>query len=194
MSDVEVVIVLGKGVLPNGTLASTVRHELDYAASLGKPIICSGGHWGLTLNPPPLPEATAMAQYLQQPSLTEPWSRDTIGNLLLSKFIVDQHGWKTIEIVSSIEHLARVQLIAEKVFHHGYHLQYHGHNHAMTVRQYLHARRYEWLAKRFDRWLLRKLPEQLDHPWEWLVQHHFMYSDNGLLNLAKSVANRPTHR
>ena len=194
MSDVEVVVVLGKGILPNGTLPSTVRHELAYASQRNLPIICSGGQWGLLLNPTTISEADVMAHYLQQPVFTETISKDTIGNLLLSKYIIDQHGWKTIEIVTSAEHLGRVQFIAEKVFHRGYHLQYHGHDHAMTARQFLQTRRYEWLAKLYDRWVLRKLPEQLEHPLEWLEQHHFMYSENGLLHLAKVFANRPAHR
>lgn len=194
MSDVEVVIVLGKGILPNGTLPSTVRHELDYALRLNKPIICSGGQWGLSLKPSHLAEATVMTNYLQHPALLETQSKDTIGNLLLSKQLVDQYGWKTIEIVSSVEHMARVQVIAERVFHHGYHLQYHGHDHLMTAGQYLHSRRYELLAKLYDRWILRKLPEQVDHPLQWLEEHHFMYSENSLLHLAKTLANRPAHR
>ncbi len=194
MSDVEVIVVLGKGLLPDGSLPGIVRHELDYALRLDRPILCSGGQWGLLLNPPATAEANVMASYLQRPVFVETESKDTIGNLLLSKQLIDQHGWKTVEIISSAEHLARVQLIAERVFNHGYQLQYHGHEHLMTARQYLHSRRYEWVAKLYARWILRKLPDHLDHPLLWLKQHHFMYSENSLLHLAKAFANRPTHR
>lgn len=194
MSDVEVVVVLGKGLLTDGSLPIIVRHNLDYANQQGLPIICTGGRWGLLPDAPTLPEATVMAEYLAQPVFTETQSKDTIGNLLLSKQIIDQHGWRTVEFVTSVDHLPRVHYIAERVFHNGYHLQYHGHDHVMTAQQWLRVKRYEWLSKCYDRWVLRKLPNDLSDPLTWLQQHHLMYSKNLIRDFLRIIVSRPTHR
>ena len=198
MSDIDVVVVLGKGVQPDGSLPELVQHTLNYAANLNKPIIVSGQHWGLLAETGALTEATVMAHYLrtrtQQTIMLEEQSKDTIGNLLLSKAMMDLHGWTTVQIVTSAEHLPRVQWLAERIFHSGYHLQYHGHEHLMTARAYVHARHYEWWAKWFDRWILRTLPTELTDPLQWLQRHHFMYSENLWSLWLRAALTRPSHR
>ncbi len=182
-----VIIILGKGVIGESNIPTVVQHEINYAINLSRTqpvhaIIFSGDYWGFGEKTTGLTEAAAMKQYaltLQPPAklllLTEELSKDTIGNLVYSKKIIDQYGWKEVLILTTATHLARVQYITERVFGQGYKLMYHGHEHSMTVWQYFYARRYERLAWWYMRYMLWRMPSKTDAAAAWLQRRRFIY-------------------
>lgn len=200
---IEAIIIFGKGVQPDGTLPSLVEHELRYAALQCwrqpiQAIICSGDYWGLADKPNNTSEAEAMAGFVRRfvPAtvtvLAETQSKDTIGNLLYSKQLIDQHGWKSLLLLSSVDHLPRIHYLAEHIFDHSYELSYHGHQHHLTAQQYLHSLSYERFARWYARWFFHRFQQHDFTDWQ---QHHFMYRPNLVLSLAKlTVHSRPIHR
>lgn len=199
----EVIIILGKGIKAGGSLPTLVQHELQYVASLCytqtiKAIICSGDYWGLQDKPGTQSEAELMAAAIRSllpPEvmiIPENRSKDTIGSLLYCKEILDQLGYRRVLIMSSADHLPRIQYIAEQVFGQEYELDYHGHQHTYSWRQYLHTLRYERLAHWYARWFFYRLAHHSLEQWQ---QYHFMYHPNLALTLAKFlIRSRPIHR
>lgn len=65
-------------------------------------------------------EASAMARYAEQNGIPaqavveEPGSRNTLENILNCEAIMDAHGWRSVEVVSSPEHLARAAVLLER--------------------------------------------------------------------------------
>ena len=188
---IEAIVILG----------NLVRHELDYAIRLYgqqpiQAVICSGQYWGLAVNPSHATEASVMCQYLQPhlPAavqlIAEDQSKDTIGNLLYTKALLDEQPWRHILILASVDHLPRIQYIAEHVFGHDYALSYHGHQHSYTVRQYLHLVRYERLAWWYARWFFYRLAHHPDTPWQ---QYHFMYHPNLRQRVVRRMIRRPVY-
>lgn len=200
---IEVIIILGKGIKTDGSLPTLVQHELKYAASRChlqpiKAIVCSGDYWGLINKPSGQSEAALMADFIRPllpPAvqlIAEEQSRDTISNLFFCKQILDKHQWQHILILSSADHLSRIQYLAEQVFGPEYSLAYHGHQHSYTLRQYLHTLRYERMARWYARWFFYRLAHHPTEPWQ---QYHFMYHPNLALTLAKFlIRSRPIHR
>ncbi len=199
---IEVIIILGKGVKADGSLPAVVQHEIQYAAQLCQlqpipAIILAGDYWGLLSSGSVIAEAEVMRRWAlgkippQTEVICETQSRDTIGNLLFSKDILEQRGWRNVLILSSADHLPRVQYIAEHVFGHDYELSYHGHQHSYTLRQYLHTLRYERLARWYAHWFFYRLAH---HPPEQWQQYHFMYHSNIMLHVARRIIQRPVHR
>ena len=64
-------------------------------------------------------EAQAMARYALQCGIPpqvlieEPASRDTLENIVNSEAIMDAHHWRSVEVVSSPEHLARTAVLLQ---------------------------------------------------------------------------------
>lgn len=202
------VLVLAKGILPDGSLPLIVQHELDYAIQLARhvpvsAIIVSGQYWGLADNPTPQSEAAVMHQYLQAklgedtvPVLVEDQSKDTIGNIVFSKQLIDTHQLKRVMVLATADHMVRVQYIMRQVFGStGYQLSYHSHQHLSTARQYLHTRRYEFMAWCYARWWFWTLPSRSTRSMiVHLYRHHFMYHSSWWTAVLKQWLRRPAHR
>lgn len=201
MNAPDVIIILGKGVAADGTVPEIVRHQIDYAIQLceHQPIqalLFSGEYWGLRDNLSTITEAAAMKQYAECvcPTqlqariqfLTEQQSKDTIGNMVFTKAIIDRHHWKNILIMSTADHLARVHYIAQRVFGAGYTIHYHGHQHMITPPQYRYVRRYEWIAWQYAQLFFWRRGANL--------QRHFMYHSNWLRTWLRVIVARPAHR
>jgi uncharacterized SAM-binding protein YcdF (DUF218 family) len=199
----EAIIILGKGITADDSLPELVRHEIDYAAQLSRQqpvsaVIFTGDYWGLGVNPGTLPEAVVMYRYASKlfPAavqlLCEEQAKDTIGNILYGKALLDEHGWRNLLILSSADHAARVQYIARQVFDTHYNVQFHGHQHSTSPSEYRRTRRYERLAGWYARWFFTRLHWTPRRPWQQL---HFMYRDGAMVQLVKAVLRRrPAHR
>ena len=203
----EVILLLGKGVEADGSLPLRVQQEINNAITLcyerSIPVLLfSGKYSGLHINPGHTTEAVAMKQYAieqntkhQLTFFTEEESEDTISNIILSKVIIDRHGWRNILVMSSADHLQRVEYICAKVFGSNYQLSYHGLQQATTVRQYWHVRRYELMSWLFARRLLRYTwPDDNSKMVHWLYSHHFLYNGSRLKKILQSKFSRPVHR
>lgn len=203
---IEVILILGKGVQADGSLPDIVQHEIQYAAQLCRQqpiraILFSGDHWGLATSASIVPEAEAMRRFYKTATigkipaqvavLCETQAKDTIGNLLFSKALLDERPWRHLLMLAAAEHLPRVQYIAEQVFGHDYELQYHGHQHVYTLRQYLHTKRYERLARWYAQWFFYRLGQHPTADWQ---RYHFMYHPNWLARVLARVVRRPVHR
>ncbi len=201
---IDAVIILGKGVNPDGSLPDIVQHELDYVLRLlaQQPtplVIVSGRQWGLAGTSGTISEAQAMADYFHINSnmavQLEDQSLDTIGNLVFSKQILDQHHAKHILVVSTVAHLVRVKYIVSQLFDRSYHFSYHGHQHLFSPLEYVHTVRYELCSSLYAHWFFWKFCHQSNQDLAtYLRRHHFMYRASRLRQWLTWVVQRPVHR
>ena len=119
-SQVDALLVLGTPTEMDGTLTAAQRWRVDeaireYRAGRARYILFTGGptNHGFV-------EADTMARYaLQQgiPSsalLEERRAMTTVENIRDSQVILDAHGLKRVEVISSAEHLPRAALLLER--------------------------------------------------------------------------------
>lgn len=194
----DVILILGQGLEPDDSVPIHVQHEIQRALAFCKEqsipaILFSGNYWGLRKNPHALPEANAMLAYAKTlPNkniqlLTETQSLDTIGNLVFSKIIIDNHHWKNIMIMSNVQHIIRVQYIVKRIFNPQYTVTYQGHQAVTSAYQLRHTQHYRWFATIYTRWILRKTwPDDNTKMLHWLKQHHFLYN-RSFLNKFMSI-------
>ncbi len=114
----DVIIVLGSGLLENGSPGPALTRRSTHAANLwhegvAPSIICTGGQ----TNSAPRSEASACREVLQShdvPSsaiVLEDDSRSTEENALNSQAIMDANGWETAVLVSDSYHVFRANWI-----------------------------------------------------------------------------------
>lgn len=143
----QAVAVLGKGILPDGTLPPISQHEMDYAIRCIRQqqanyLICSGKYSVFIDSAGPRTEAKAMQHYALQQGIApeqiiiEEKSVDTITNLVNVAKICQQKNLMSVLIVSNAEHLRRIEWIAKQVFPQSIQFYFHGHNHSMRGWQY----------------------------------------------------------
>ena len=131
-SRADAIVVLGRGVDPDGALPRLARRRVERAAELfgwevAPRIIFSGRCSLMTEVMPPRTEAAAMADYavsLGLPSraiLLEEESRDTIGNayFVLRRYL-EPNDWMSIRVVTSDFHIQRSAWVFQKVLGLGY--------------------------------------------------------------------------
>lgn len=197
MQNVDVIIILGQGVNPDGTVPEHVQHEIIYALNLCKKesipaIIFSGNYWGLKKHSTTqTSEAEAMKKFAesQQPEniqlIIEGASQDTISNIVFSKVIIDKHNWRNILILSVTPHLFRVKFIVDRVFGGKYSVTYHGHQTITNQLQQRYFRHYAWIGSLYARWVLRRTwPNDNTKMIDWLNKHHFLYKKSWLKKIA----------
>jgi uncharacterized SAM-binding protein YcdF (DUF218 family) len=126
-SPADAIIVLGRGVTPTGDLPLPARFRVERAVSLYRigvaPRLIVTGRWSLmTVDPPPITEARAMADLairLGVPSeavLIEEEARDTIGNAyFVARRLLEPNGWRSVRVVTSDFHVPRASWIFQKV-------------------------------------------------------------------------------
>lgn len=118
----DVIIVLGcpsyEGNIISDTFSACVRARAHHAADLyhqgmAAHIIPTGGMTG-----PPPTEAAAMAQVMQVDGvpvsaiILEEQARNTPGNIIFSREIMQEHGWTTAILVTDPHHIKRASVIA----------------------------------------------------------------------------------
>jgi uncharacterized SAM-binding protein YcdF (DUF218 family) len=131
-SRADALVVLGRGVDPDGALPLLAKQRVRRAAELfawgvAPRMIFSGRCSLMTDADPPRTEAAAMAEYARSlgiPSralILEEESRDTIGNayFVLRRFL-EPNDWMSIRVVTSDFHIQRTAWVFQKVLGLGY--------------------------------------------------------------------------
>jgi uncharacterized SAM-binding protein YcdF (DUF218 family) len=132
----DAIVVLGRGVDPDGALPALAKQRVARAAELfawgvAPRLIFSGRCSLMTETEPPRTEAAAMAEYainLGIPAravILEEESRDTIGNayFVLRRFL-EPNDWMSIRVVTSDFHIQRTAWVFQKVLGLGYDVAY----------------------------------------------------------------------
>jgi uncharacterized SAM-binding protein YcdF (DUF218 family) len=126
-SPADAIIVLGRGVTPQGSLPLPARFRVERAVSLYQigvaPRLIVTGRWSLmTADPPPITEARAMADLaigLGVPGdavFLEEDARDTIGNAyFVARRLLEPNGWRSVRVVTSDFHVPRAAWVFQKV-------------------------------------------------------------------------------
>ena len=115
----DTIIVLGTPSLPNGlpSLEQTTRvleGVREYRAGVAPHIIMTGGPAHNEFVEAHTMAQMAVRQGVPGSDLTEEGrAQNTVQNIFYSSLLMQQHGWKSAEIVSSPSHLPRAALILE---------------------------------------------------------------------------------
>ncbi len=132
----DALVVLGRGVDPDGSLPRLAKQRVEragalYAWDVAPRIIFSGKCSLMTETIPAVSEAHAMAEYAlelglpREALLVEEESRDTIGNayFVLLRFL-EPNDWMSLRVVTSDFHIQRAAWVFEKVLGPGYDISY----------------------------------------------------------------------
>ena len=132
----DAIVVLGRGVDPDGALPTLAKQRVARAAELyawgvAPRLILSGRCSLMTEAEPPRTEAAAMAEYAiglgipKRAVILEEESRDTIGNayFVLRRFL-EPNDWMSIRVVTSDFHIQRTAWVFQKVLGLGYDVAY----------------------------------------------------------------------
>jgi uncharacterized SAM-binding protein YcdF (DUF218 family) len=131
-SRADALVVLGRGVDPDGALPLLARQRVERAVELFAwgvaPRMIFSGHSSLMSDATPLrTEAAAMAEHARslgipaRAIILEEESRDTIGNayFVLRRFL-EPNDWMSIRVVTSDFHIQRTAWVFQKVLGLGY--------------------------------------------------------------------------
>jgi uncharacterized SAM-binding protein YcdF (DUF218 family) len=123
----NVIIVLGGSVNDDETLVPRLQKRVDHAIELFRagnaPHIIMTGGWSAQLTEKPLHlESPTMKKYAVEQGIPadsifiEAVSRDTVGNAYFTKTeLLEPHNWTHVIVVTTDYHVARAQMIFEKV-------------------------------------------------------------------------------
>lgn len=123
----NVIVILGGGINPDGSLPNTSRNNTDkgielFKKSVSNLIIMSGGISFQLKYKPPKTEAKAMKDYAVQAGvpedniLLEEDSKDTIGNAYFTKIdFLKPNNWKNLVVTTSDFHMKRTEYIFKKI-------------------------------------------------------------------------------
>lgn len=112
----DAIVILGKSLNPDSSLADNDEERLKSAADLFKEhtanaIIVCGSHGYKGLEKPELSQAQAYANFLQtlgiprEQLFLETKSQETLGNLLFAKIeILLQHNWQRLLVIPTYDH------------------------------------------------------------------------------------------
>ena len=132
----DVIIILGSAPNKDKSISAVGKSRVDFAIKLYKKnpnskIITSGAYSWLLNKDPGYREAEIVKNYLiansidEDSIITEKKYRDTFGNALFTKPIIEKQGWKKIAIVSSKFHLKKTKYLFENIYGGGYKISYH---------------------------------------------------------------------
>src|SRR3569833_1369427 len=123
----DVIVVLGRGVRPDGSLGIVARARVDralelYQIGVAERIIFAGRSALMGEDNPAVTEAAAMAAYASArglppvASFLEDESRDTIGNAFFTwRRWLRPNDWRSIRVVTTDYHIPRAAWIFRKV-------------------------------------------------------------------------------
>ncbi|HZL28306.1 MAG TPA: YdcF family protein [Acidobacteriaceae bacterium] len=115
----DMLIVLGQPPKPDGTLAPELRERVlegvrEYKAGVAAHAIMTGGPTHNNLVEAHAMKVFAEAQGVPAEAIVEEGqAMNTIQNIYFSEKLMEEHGWKSAEVVSSRSHLPRTALILE---------------------------------------------------------------------------------
>ena len=115
----DTLIVLGTPCTAEGTSSPEQRERVmegvrEFRAGVAKHMIVTGGAAHNQFYEADCMRRTAIEQGVPPDAvLEERQAQDTIQNIWFSKQIMDAHGWRSAEVVSSPSHLPRTALILE---------------------------------------------------------------------------------
>src|SRR4051812_5501073 len=123
----DAIVVLGRGVRPDGSLGLIARGRVDralelYGRGVAERIIFSGRSALMGEDDPLVTEAQAMAKYAAArglpavASFVEDESRDTIGNAYFTwRRWLEPNDWRSIRVVTTDYHIPRAAWIFRKI-------------------------------------------------------------------------------
>ena len=132
----DVIVVFGGGIL-DGELPTNAKYRVEKAVELYNegivPKILMTGYKSMDDNETPTEtEAHLMKDYAielgvnEDDIFLEEEAQDTTANIIYSKLIMDEQGWKDISLVSSDFHMKRIKLMSEYIFDDTYNIDYIG--------------------------------------------------------------------
>ena len=132
----DVIVVFGGGIL-DGELPTNAKYRVEKAVELYNegivPKILMTGYKSMDDNETPTQtEAHLMKDYAielgvnEDDIFLEEEAQDTTANIIYSKLIMDEQGWKDISLVSSDFHMKRIKLMSEYIFDDTYNIDYIG--------------------------------------------------------------------
>ena len=134
----DVILVLGSGILNDGSLPPRAKERVVkavdlYKKGLANKLLMSGRHTFKLLEKPKTTEAKSMQEFAkslgvaEEDIFIEENSMDTVGNAYFSKlFYLDPNRWKKIIVVTSDFHVKRSKFLFEKVLGQKYSLCFFG--------------------------------------------------------------------
>lgn len=189
----DAILVLGGGVLPDGTLPLVPRTRVERAVELFRggiaPRMVLSGLCGLMEPVPAVSEAAAMAAYAvelgvpREALLLEEESRDTLGNAYFTRErYLEPHGWSSIRVVTSDFHLSRAAWVFRKVLGGSYDFSFVSAASGLTPRELIDRAVEECRILIFLNEWLQALEEADDAALDRLIEHeHPGYADAPLL-------------
>ena len=123
----DAIVVLGRGVRPDGSLGLIARARVDralelYEMGVAPRIIFAGRSALMGDDAPAITEAAAMTTYARSrglpasASFVEDESRDTIGNAyFVRRRWLEPNGWRSVRVVTTDYHIPRAAWIFRKV-------------------------------------------------------------------------------
>ena len=190
----DAIVVLGGGVLPDGTLPVVPRTRVERAAELFRggiaPRMVLSGRCGLMQPEPPVTEAAAMAAYAmelgvpQEALLLEEGSKDTLGNAYFTRIhFLEPNGWTSIRVVTSDFHLSRAAWVFRKVLGGTYDFSFVSAASGLSPRELIDRAVEECRILIFLNEWLQALEEADDAALDRLMEHeHPGYSDAPMLS------------
>jgi uncharacterized SAM-binding protein YcdF (DUF218 family) len=145
----DAIVVLGGGVLPDGTPSVVSRTRVQRAVELYRrgiaPRIIFSGRCGLVDDNPPVTEAAAMASMargMEVPEaalLLEDESKDTLGNAyFVRERFLEPNGWSSIRVVTSDFHMSRAAWVFRKILGAGYDFSFMSAASGLSPRELIH--------------------------------------------------------
>jgi len=133
---IDAILVFG-GTLKKIITIKNAKYRVEKAVELYNqglaPNILMSGYKSMSDNKPPKEtEAQFMKNYAielgadENDIFLEDQAQDTIANIIYSKLIMDEYGWKNMIFVSSDFHMKRIKLISEYIFDDTYNIDYVG--------------------------------------------------------------------
>lgn len=199
-NNADAIIVMGRGIKPDGTLPDGPKSRCKLAASLFKRklapvIVLTSKYWGFQNFIPPITEAEAMKRFVvslgisESNTLKQETSEDTIGEAYFTKVqIIDKKKWKKLIIVTSTDHLQRTKYIFSHIFGTDYELQFTAANPNITKEALAKSQKLEEKSFKFARHLLQGItPGDTERIRDVIFKKHIVYNGSILKPILKFI-------
>jgi len=185
----DAIVVLGGGVLPDGTLPPVARARVERGVELFEwgvaPRLILSGRCGLNGEEPAVTEAAAMAAYAadfgvpRTALFLEDDAKDTLGNAYFTRArFLEPNDWTSIRVVTSDFHLSRAAWVFRKILGPGYDVSFVSAPSGLSPRELIDRALEECKITIFLNEWLQAVEEADDHAIERLMgQEHPGYAD-----------------